>query len=246
MTALILLAHGSRHPETAPALAALARDVRDNLPASAANGPSHVEIAWLDLAEPSLEQVCANLAADGVRNAIAVPLLFTDAFHARVDIPAQVAACSHLGVSIAVTESLGLGDGTRRAVLHRIIEAAPHHGTVADVVLMGVGSSEVTANNAVHQFARHLEGLLPGRVTASFVVGSEAVKGAAAVSAAARRAALHGRKLVVVPLFTAPGLLWDKVRREASELAVFGEPLKTLLAPIVCCRWDSVALGAAA
>ena len=75
------------------------------------------------------------------------------------------------------------------------------------------------------------------------MVGPEKIKGADAVAVAQERAAKRGRGLVVVPLFTAPGLLWDRVldagaAAGAGQVA-FGEPLAELLAPIVCCRWDS-------
>lgn len=258
MTALILLAHGSRHGETAAALHSLADKVQSSLPSPSCGGPSHVRIAWLDLIQPDLDTVCAELAADGVRDAVAVPLLFTDAFHSRVDVPEQIEATSHHGVDVTVTAVLGLGDGVRRTVVQRIIEAAgagsvgsgmckPRHN---DVLIMAVGSSDTQANADVHNFAAELDALLPGNVAAAFVVGPEEIKGAVAVEQARACAAEKNRGLIVVPLFTAPGLLWDKVRLAESGSAESGsaqsgstvryaEPLGDLLAPIICCRWDS-------
>nr|WP_120491706.1 CbiX/SirB N-terminal domain-containing protein [Corynebacterium lactis] len=268
MTALILLAHGSRHPETGAALDSVVKQVREALPSPSCGGPSQVRLAWLDLDEPSLDDVCADLAAAGERSAVAVPLLFTDAFHSRIDVPAQVGRCDRHGVAIEVSQGLGLGDGTRRAIVRRIVEAAREasfSGPV-DALIMAVGSSDATANRAVHDFAEGLDGMFPGKVSAAFAVGPEQVKGAAAVQAAQARAAMRGRDLVVVPLFTAPGLLWDKVTAAATADAgdragvsaeddagafagisagggrvSYGRPLGDLLVPIVCCRWDSVA-----
>lgn len=275
MTALILLAHGSRHGQTGVVLDGVVKQVRQSLPSPSCGGPSEVRLAWLDLDEPSLDDVCAELAASGERSALAVPLLFTDAFHARVDVPAQVAECDVHGIDVAVTEGLGLGDGTRRAIVRRIVEAAQEasFSGLNDALIMAVGSSDFAANQAVHEFAAGLDGMFPGQVSAAFVVGPEEVKGAAAVEAARGRAAMRGRDLVVVPLFTAPGLLWDKVTAgavgaggaggafgpgcaggafgsggdlsAAEEPATpggrvaYGEPLGSLLVPIVCCRWDS-------
>ena len=144
-----------------------------------------------------------------------------------------------------MAEGLGLGDGTKRAVIKRIIEAAENasFSWPVDALVMGVGSSDEDANAAVHQFAENLGGMLPGHVSAAFVVGPEKIKGADAVAAAQERAAKRGRGLVVVPLFTAPGLLWDRVieagAADGAGQVAFGEPLAELLAPIVCCRWDS-------
>lgn len=263
MTALILLAHGSRHDQTGSVLDGVVKQVRQSLPSPSCGGPSEVRLAWLDLDEPSLDTICAELAASGERSALAVPLLFTNAFHARIDVPAQVSECDAHGIDVTVTEGLGLGDGTRRAVVRRIVEAAQkaNFSGPNDALIMAVGSSDVAANQAVHEFAAGLDGMFPGQVTAAFVVGPEQVKGAAAVEAARGRAAMRGRDLVVVPLFTAPGLLWDKVTGgavgvdgvdgagadlSASEEPVapggrvaFGETLGSLLVPIVCCRWDS-------
>ncbi|MDO5029828.1 MAG: CbiX/SirB N-terminal domain-containing protein [Corynebacterium sp.] len=243
MTALILLAHGSRHPGTKPVLQALVDQVRSSLPTAGLHAPSQVRLAWLDLDEPSLDQVCSDLAAAGEPRAVAVPLLFTGAYHSRIDVPDQVRACNRHGIDITVAGGLGLGDGTKRAVVKRIIgaaEDAAFAGTF-DALVMAVGSSDVAANAAVHSFAASLDGMLPGHVSAAFVVGPEEVKGAAAVAAAHQQARQRGRGLVVVPLFTAPGLLWDRVTDagSAAEQVAYGEPLSDLLAPIVCCRWDS-------
>ncbi|MDK7109572.1 sirohydrochlorin chelatase [Corynebacterium amycolatum] len=245
MTALILLAHGSRHPETKPVLEEVVALVREKMPLTRLDAPSQIRLAWLDLDEPSLDAVCADLAAAGETRALAVPLLFTDAFHSRVDVPEQVRLCDRHGVDITVAEGLGLGDGTKRAVVKRIIEAAENasFSWPVDALVMGVGSSDEEANAAVHQFAANLGGMLPGHVSAAFVVGPENIKGSDAVAVAQERAAKRGRGLVVVPLFTAPGLLWDRVldagaAAGAGQVA-FGEPLAELLAPIVCCRWDS-------
>ena len=245
MTALILLAHGSRHPDTGIVLDDGVKRVGAALPGPGYGGPSQVRLAWLDLDEPLLADVCAELAASGEHHAVAVPLLFTEAFHARVDVPEQVAQCQRHGVEISVAPGLGLGEGTRRAVLQRIVEtacAAEVSGPV-DALIMAVGSSDAAANEAVHHFATSLDGNLPGRVSAAFVVGPEDIKGAAAVEAARVRAAMRGRALVVVPLFTAPGLLWDKVIDEAAPAApgevLYATPLAELLVPIVGCRWDS-------
>src|SRR4051812_22366031 len=81
---VIGLAHGSRHPRGADAIEALMIAV-----GAAAGGPARA--AYLDLAEPDLAAVVADLAAEGHRRAVVVPLLFTVAFHATVDVPEAVA-----------------------------------------------------------------------------------------------------------------------------------------------------------
>lgn len=256
MTALILLAHGSRHPDAAGCLRELADAVstcfQATHPGTAAGrrGPSSVEVAWLDLASPSLDSVLERLAAAGERDAVVVPMLFTDAFHARVDVPAQVREVSRHGVDLHVTAGLGRGEGTQRAMLRSLARLRPASGAPAcarDLVVMAVGSSDAAANDAVRDFAGRLSRCVPGRVSAAFAVAVDEPRGADAVAAAARSAASRGRDLAVLPLFTAPGLLWDLVTGAGGGSAggdypcdvAFAEPLGALLADVVRARWDS-------
>lgn len=250
MTALLLVAHGSRHPGTAAVLEGLATSVRQALSFAspsgglAANGyddqtPSSVRVVWLELIEPSLDQACRDLKAEGEDSAIIVPLLFTEAFHRTVDLPEQVeAATRDTGISLETRDGLGLGEGVRRAFLERI------GNTTDDVLIMAVGSSNAEANGAIHAFARDVDSVIPGQATAAFTVAAPQPLGIDAVLAAARQAARMGRSLRVVPLFTAPGLLWDNVVNRAAEQffpceVTFADPLGDLLSNVVINRWSA-------
>lgn len=213
MTALILVAHGSRHPGARPCLEGLADAVAERLPSA-----EDVRVAWLELAEPSLGELCGEFAARGIRDAVVVPLLFTEAFHRTVDLPAQAAAAEATsGVSLDVREGIGLGGGVKEAVVRSFHAAGGRPGD--DVVLVAVGSSSAAANDAVHRFA---EGL---GATAAFAVGAGHPRAEEALAPGA----------VALPLFTAPGLLWDRVRDRAEVIGVTcGEPLGELLADRVC------------
>ncbi|WP_283175880.1 CbiX/SirB N-terminal domain-containing protein [Corynebacterium guaraldiae] len=86
-TALLPLSHGSRHPAAAASVAALTRAAGElaGAPATAAH---------LEFNDPPLEEAAHNLAEQGVREAIVVPLLFTEGYHQRVDVPAALAQAS--------------------------------------------------------------------------------------------------------------------------------------------------------
>ena len=56
--------------------------------------------AFLDLADPDLSTVARTLVESGHRRAVVVPLLFTVAFHATVDVPEAVQANGSTEVSV--------------------------------------------------------------------------------------------------------------------------------------------------
>ena len=101
--ALVALAHGSRDPRSAATINALVAEVRSMRP------DLKIERAFLDLAKPSLDTTIDRLARKH-DEIVVVPLLLTDAFHAKVDVPSAVAAAQarHPEVQIRATPILGL------------------------------------------------------------------------------------------------------------------------------------------
>ena len=74
---LLAVAHGSRDPrfaENARRLVAQVRLLRPDL---------EVRLAFLELSEPNLVDVLRDLSGD----VVVVPLLLSDAYHARIDLP---------------------------------------------------------------------------------------------------------------------------------------------------------------
>ena len=105
---LIGLAHGSRDPRAAEAIAELMQAVADLRPGLRTSS------AFLDLSHPDLPEAVRALTTP---SAVVVPLLFAQAFHARVDVPEAVAAAAaSTGVQLRTAEILGLGPAIRAAV----------------------------------------------------------------------------------------------------------------------------------
>ena len=218
---VIGLAHGSRHPRGADAIEALMIAV-----GAAAGVPAHA--AYLDLAQPDLAAVVELLAAEGHRRAVVVPLLFTAAFHATVDVPDAVteAAEAH-GVELVVADILGTGDDIA-AVLRGALHGAGVSGD-DDAVLFAVGSSRPEANAAVADLAARLADGRRGDVRAAF--GTCAPKVAEVLDDLTAPVALW-------PLFLADGLLLDPLRRLADERGwTLVEPLGAQAAPLVLARY---------
>ena len=113
--------------------------------------------AFLDLAEPDLDAVVGDLAAAGHRRIVVVPLLFTVAFHATIDVPQAVvrAAAEHAGVELEVADILGTGDDVAALLLTALADAGV--SSEVSVLLYAVGSSNSAANVAVVELAARLE-----------------------------------------------------------------------------------------
>ena len=80
--ALVALAHGSRDPRSAKTVRALVDEVRRMRP------DLRIEPAFLDLSRPTFDKVVDKLVRAGYEEIVVVPLLLTEAHHARVDVPA--------------------------------------------------------------------------------------------------------------------------------------------------------------
>ena len=183
-----------------------------------------------------------QLRAAGHRQAIAVPLLFTRAFHATVDVPEAVReAIEASGLELRIAPILGTGDDVV-AVLDR---TADEHGIPAgtELVLYAVGSSDESANEAVRDLADRLGRRRHCRVRATF--GTRPPRGMEVLDS------ITG-PVAVLPLFTAPGLLLDPMIAAAARWGVvITPPLETRLADLVLARYrqaledPAVEIGAA-
>lgn len=194
------------------------------------DAPSRV--AFLDLTDPDLGRVSADLAACGERSAVVVPLLFTDAFHARVDVPVAVASAAEAtGMDLRLAPILGTGDDVVEVVARRLELAGAF--AAEPVLLYAVGSSRPEANAAVTDLARRLAAGREGAVEVGF--GTTEPR-AGDVLARLRR--VHDSPGTVVPLFVAPGLLLDAAAPVVAEAGWrLAEPLGTLLARVVAYRF---------
>ena len=214
---------------------------------AAVDAPDHpARYAFLDLAAPDLDAVAAELAAAGHRRAVVVPLLFTVAFHATVDVPQTVrAAADSAGIELEVAEILGTGDDVAALLLGALADAGV--SPEVSVLLYAVGSSNSAANMAVFELAARLErsrsfsGVPGGRPPG----GSKrfAPTRAAFATCAPRPAEVLDQlpePVAILPLFLADGLLLDPARTLAASRGwTLVEPLGERAAPIVLDRYRS-------
>jgi sirohydrochlorin ferrochelatase len=207
--ALVALAHGSRDPRSAASITALVDAVRSMRP------DLKVERAFLDLSKPSLDTVIDRLSRKH-EEIVVVPLLLTEAYHAKVDVPSAIAAAQarHPDVRIRATPILGLEARFLEVLDLRMREAlASARARELDaLVLAAAGSSDPLANQSVARLARLWGSHHKLPVTAAFASTSPPATGEAV-----RAFRKEGRRhIAVASLFLAPGNLVDR----ASELAL--------------------------
>ncbi|MFJ4949981.1 sirohydrochlorin chelatase [Streptomyces sp. NPDC088760] len=240
---LVVIAHGSRDPRHAATVHALVRRVRSLRP------DVRVETGFLDFNVPSVQGVLESLAAEGVRDVVALPLLLTRAFHAKADIPA-VLRDAPARLRIRQAEVLGPSPLLLSALERRLYEAglSPADKSSTGVVLASAGSSDPEAIAVIADIAREWWhtgwcAVRPAFASASLPRTEDAVR---------ELRALGCERVAVAPYVLAPGFLPDRIARGAAGADVLGDVLSA--APEVArvlveryegaCRPALTALGA--
>jgi sirohydrochlorin cobaltochelatase len=114
MKALILFGHGardSRWREPFDRLAGLWKTQHPNV---------RVELAFLELMKPSLEEAITLLADDGATDVVVVPVFFGQGGHLRNDFPVLLSDCQEKFPGMALSATPAVGED--EAVLQAIIE----------------------------------------------------------------------------------------------------------------------------
>ncbi|MGI8523195.1 MAG: sirohydrochlorin chelatase [Nocardioides sp.] len=219
--ALVALAHGSRDPRSAATVKALVQEVRAMRP------DLRIEAGFLELSKPSFGTVVDRLVKAGYDEIVVVPLLLTEAHHARVDVPSAIAEATtrHDSVQIRATSVLGLEACFLEVLDERMREAlkASRVRELDALVLAAAGSSDILANQAVARLARLWASHHKLPVTAAYASSAPPATGEA-VRAFRREGRRH---IAVASLFLAPGFLPDRAAElalEAGAVAV-SEPL---------------------
>ncbi|MEU8969311.1 sirohydrochlorin chelatase [Streptomyces monashensis] len=204
---LVVVAHGSRDPRHAATVHALVERVRSLRPGL------RVETGFLDFNVPSVHGVLESLAAEGVRDVVALPLLLTRAFHAKADIPA-VLRDAPARLRIRQADVLGPSPLLLSALERRLYEAGltPADKSSTGVVLASAGSSDPEAIAVIAEIAREWRhtgwcAVRPAFASASLPRTEDAV---------AELRALGCARVAVAPYVLAPGFLPDRIARGAA------------------------------
>ncbi|MDY7578159.1 CbiX/SirB N-terminal domain-containing protein [Herbaspirillum sp. RTI4] len=119
--ALVLFAHGARDPRWAEPFQRLLLSTRARLP------QVRVELAFLELMEPGVPQLAAQLAAEGVQSVTLVPVFLGQGGHLRRDLPLIVEECrqAHPTLEFTIVAPIGEDDAVLEAIAGYCAAALP-------------------------------------------------------------------------------------------------------------------------
>jgi sirohydrochlorin ferrochelatase len=201
---LILTAHGSADPRSAQS----AHEVADTI--RRMRRGVDVRVAFCEQNFPNLRDVLVATE----RNAVVVPLLLADAYHARVDIPALIADS---GTDARQAEVLGEDDRLVAVLRQRLTHAGVSQlDPEVGVLVTAVGSSRPQANARTALVADFLAQDTRWMTTTAFATGPSPTLAEAADALRSRGAT----RLVIAPWFLAHGRITDRVAEYARAQGI--------------------------
>ena len=103
-SSLILFAHGSRDPKWAEPFKAIQSLIRAQAPAL------RVELAFLELMQPGIQECLSNLVKQGVKRVSIVPIFLAAGRHLREDLPALIAPIQQQFPDLVIDVSAPIGE----------------------------------------------------------------------------------------------------------------------------------------
>ena len=241
--AVLLVGHGSRREKSNQQVRTLAAGMEKRLGVP-------VDVGFLELAEPSIPDAIAGLAAAVSRVSVVQLSLFA-ASHVKNDVPVAIQQAranhdltihngSHLGVHPAIVDLLD----DRAVTVESDLDIKRGIDDVA-VVICARGSSDPDANSDVHKLSRLLyEGRSFSRVETAFIGVTEPRLGETLHAAAKHRP----DAVVVLPYMLGDGVLTQRIRDRTAAFddeypyvaAAAGDPIGTdsRLLDVLSDRWQ--------
>jgi sirohydrochlorin ferrochelatase len=204
---IVLVAHGSPDPRSPEAVRAIAR-------------AAGADAGFLEFNEPHPVEVLRGLADTGIGAAVALPLLLTDAYHSRTDLPdvAKRAEESRPGFAVAVARPVG-----DLSLAKALVRDLPFG--IDGLVVCAAGTRVDEGRAHVAAVAAEAGRLLGVPAGPGFASGPGPKAGETVEALKAQGA----QRIAAVCYFIAPGLLCDTAIASAREAGVVhvGEPLGT-------------------
>ncbi|WP_197717364.1 sirohydrochlorin chelatase [Glycomyces terrestris] len=202
---IVLVAHGSPDPRSPEAVRAIAR-------------AAGADAGFLEFNEPHPVEVLRGIADTGVAAAVALPLLLTDAYHSRTDLPEVAKRAEEARPGLAVAVARPVGDLSLAKALVRDLPFG-----VDGLVVCAAGTRVDEGRAHVAAVAEEAGRLLGVPAGPGFASGP----GPKAGETVERLKAQGAQRVAAVCYFIAPGLLCDAALASAREAGIVhaGEPL---------------------
>jgi sirohydrochlorin cobaltochelatase len=207
--ALLIVGHGSRDPRGA-------REFHDLVGLVRRRNPSlTVEGGFIELSRPPISECVDRLAASGISNVAAIPLMLLAAGHTKDDIPATLVRekISHPGMSFSYGRALGIRPELLELMDERISTLEEEETTV---LIVGRGSSDPDANSDLSKIARLFYEGRPYPVVESAYVSMTPPDVTNGLDRCLKLGAKH---VVVFSYFLFTGVLEERIRRQSRAFA---------------------------
>jgi len=208
---VLLLGHGSRHPEGQREFFRLTRLVQKRL------GTLTVRAAFLELCEPLVAEGIRVCAEAGARTILAIPVFLSEARHVKEDLPLELeqARSDHPQISIQYGNPLGMGPPIQEILAERAYEAVRREALVSmDLLLAGRGSPDAAVIQELENLGQALQSRIHCRsISVSFVDRTHP-----SVDEGLKACLVGGtRGVLVLPCLLFPGIVLDRIHHAMTQ-----------------------------
>lgn len=123
-SANVLLAHGSRDPQWQAPFEVIAERIKSkDKENKSKDEATRIELSFMELSEPSLENTCQALVKDGYQEINIYPIFFAAGRHLRVDVPKQLQEIEEkLGITTHLHPPVGQEEIVQDAITKVILK----------------------------------------------------------------------------------------------------------------------------
>lgn len=211
---ILLVGHGSRAADGNREIEQFVQLWRERQPAW------RIEVCFIEFAEPQLDAGLTR-AAQGASRVIVVPLILNAAGHAKMEIPAHIAAARlrHPATEFVYARHLGAVEPVlhilQRALRSAMLALDAPDPKTTGVILLGRGSSDRVANGEVAKMARWLHEESGHELVDIAFTGIAHPRLETVVQ---RHSRIGMTQVVVLPYYLFTGTLIERIQRQIVHL----------------------------
>lgn len=210
MESILFIAHGSKktqcNRETENFVSMLKKVVT----------PKKIELCYLEFAHPSIQEGISNCAKKGSTKIIAMPLLLSDASHAKEDIPNEIdrAKLKYPQIEFYYGKPIGVHRKIYDILLTRLFETKCSIDKKTAVIIVAKGSRVDTANSNLIKISKEFSTYCEAGIVAAAFLNMASPKFEDVIEECIDKGA---SKFVILPYILFQGLLIKKIDETINE-----------------------------